>query len=171
MNRAERRREEKKAMLIARKEKPIRTIEEALERAVKHHTAGRLPDAEKLYHEVLQNDPTQPMALQLLGLIAYETGEHEHALDLLEMAVTSKPDYAEAHNNMGLVLMDLNRVDEAIASYRSALEIEPNADVYQNLGNALKGKGEMQEAAKNYRESLTIRPDEEVERELAEIET
>ncbi len=41
-------------------------------------------------------------------------------------ALEIKPDFAEAHNNLGIVLQDLGRSDEAAESYRRALEIKPD---------------------------------------------
>lgn len=36
----------------------------------------------------------------------------------LQMAVSVKPDYAEAHNNLGVVLVNMGRRMEAIAHFR-----------------------------------------------------
>ncbi len=36
-----------------------------------------------------------------------------------------KPDYAEAHNNLGNALKDQGKLNEAVACYRRALEAKP----------------------------------------------
>ena len=41
-------------------------------------------------------------------------------------ALEIQPDYAEAHNNLGLALAAAEQFDEAIAHYRKALEIKPD---------------------------------------------
>jgi protein O-GlcNAc transferase len=47
-----------------------------------------------------------------------------------------KPDYAEAHNNLGNALNDQGKLDEAVACYRRALELKPDyAEAHNNLGN------------------------------------
>ena len=52
-----------------------------------------------------------------------------------------KPDYAEAHNNLGNVLAGRGQIDEAIAHYQKALEIKPDyADARRNCELALAGK-------------------------------
>ena len=38
------------------------TVQQSLDLALQHHTAGRLPEAEGLYQQVLQADPNQPAA-------------------------------------------------------------------------------------------------------------
>ena len=55
---------------------------------------------------------------------------------IIRKALEIKPDYAEAHNNLGLALASRGQVDEAIAHYRKALEIKPDyAEAHNNLGN------------------------------------
>ena len=58
-------------------------LEQALDFAMQHHTAGRLPEAETIYQQILQNYPSEPIALHLLGAINHQRGELERALDLI----------------------------------------------------------------------------------------
>jgi Flp pilus assembly protein TadD len=49
-----------------------------------------------------------------------------------------KPDFAEAHNNLGNTLKELGRLDEAEASYNQAIALKPDyAEAHRNLGNTL----------------------------------
>ncbi len=71
-----------------------------------------------------------------------------------------KPDFAEAHNNLGVALNDLGKVDEAVACYCRARELKPGyAEAHNNLGNALKERGEVDEAVACYRRALELKPD------------
>lgn len=54
---------------------PSPAIQQSLNLAVQHHQAGRLPEAEGLYQQILQTDPKQPVALQLSGVIAFQRGD------------------------------------------------------------------------------------------------
>jgi predicted TPR repeat methyltransferase len=173
MNRAERRRQRKKAEKAAKNaklvqsanpspEQPALTIEhaQAIELAMQHQTAGRLPQAESIYQQILQADPNQPDALHLLGVIAHQVGKSNIAVDLITQALAINPNLAEAHNNLGNTLKDLGNLDEAEASYREALAINPNlAEAHNNLGNALKELGKLDEAVANYHKALAIKPD------------
>ena len=59
-------------------------------------------------------------------------------------ALELKPDFAEAHNNLGLVLREQGRPDEAVACYRRAVELKPDyVETHNNLGNALKDRGKL----------------------------
>ena len=75
------------------------TIQQALTLAVQHHNAGRLSEAENIYQQILQNDPNQPMASHLLGVIAHQSGNNHLAAELITKAVAIKPDFPEAYNN------------------------------------------------------------------------
>ena len=46
-----------------------------------------------------------------------------------------KPDYAEAHNNLGNVLVSRGQIDEAIAHFQKALQLDPElVTAHDNLG-------------------------------------
>ncbi|PPR19907.1 MAG: Beta-barrel assembly-enhancing protease [Alphaproteobacteria bacterium MarineAlpha10_Bin2] len=137
-----------------------RTTQNELARALEHHAAGRLPQAESIYQQILQTDPRQPVAWHLLGVIAHQEGKNDVAVDLITKSLAIKPDFAEAHSNLGKVLKDLGKFDEAVASYRRALAIKPDyASAHSNLGNALRGLGKLDEAVDSYHKALAIKPD------------
>ena len=89
------------------------TIQQAIDLAVQHHEAGRLSEAESIYQQILQNDPNHPVALHLLGVIAHQTGKNVAAVDLITKALVLKPDFAEAHNNLGIALQEIDKLDDA----------------------------------------------------------
>ena len=66
-----------------------------------------------------------------------------------------KPDYAEAHNNLGNAFKDLGKLDEAVACYRRALELKPDyAEAHNNLGSALEEIGDLRGAEDSFRAAL-----------------
>ena len=89
-----------------------------------------------------------------------DRGQIDEAMAHYRKALEIKPDYAEAHNNLGIALAGRGRIDEAIAHYRKALEIKPNyAEAHNNLGIALAGCGRIDEAIAHYQKALEIKPD------------
>ena len=76
-------------------------------------------------------------------------------------ALRLKPDYAEAHNNLGLALQDQGcMLAEAVSQYQEALRLKPDyAEAHNNLGNALKDQGQLAEAVSHYQEALRLKPD------------
>ncbi|MDA9667690.1 tetratricopeptide repeat protein, partial [Candidatus Pelagibacter sp.] len=75
-------------------------------------------------------------------------------------AITLKPDYAEAHNNLGVMLQGLGKLDEVEASYRKAITLKPDyAEAHNNLGVILQELGRLDEAEKSYRKAIELKPD------------
>src|SRR6266849_5347377 len=92
--------------------------------ALQHHRAGRLPEAEAAYREVLRIDPENIDALHFLGVIAYQQRRHEQARQLISQALARNASNAPAHNNLGNVLMELGRPEVAVASYQQAIALQ-----------------------------------------------
>ena len=71
-----------------------------------------------------------------------------------------KPDYAEAHFNLGTTLKDLGRLDEAEQCLRQALALKPDfAEACNNLGTILQDLGRLDEAEQSYRQAITLKSD------------
>ncbi len=66
-------------------------IAELLAQGVAHHQAGRLPQAETCYRQVLAAHPSAD-APHLLGVIAYQVGRHDIAVDLIRQAIAWNPE-------------------------------------------------------------------------------
>ena len=136
------------------------TIQQAIDLGVKHHNAGRLPEAENIYNLILQSEPDQPVVMHLLGVIAHQVGENDTAVDLITKALVLKPDFVEAHNNLGLALQGLGKLDEAVASYNKTLAIKPDfAEAHSNRGTALHALGKRDEAVASYNKAIAIKTD------------
>ncbi len=57
-------------------------------------------------------------------------------------------------------LAEQGKLDEAVASYRRALELKPDfAEAHYNLANALSDQGKLEEALAGYRRALELKPD------------
>ena len=80
-----------------------------------------------------------PEAHNVLGLMLGRKGASgDEVIAAFRAAITLRPDYAEAHNNLGLVLIQSGKDDEGIASLREAVRLAPDyADARTNLGAAL----------------------------------
>jgi tetratricopeptide (TPR) repeat protein len=74
--------------------------------------------------------------------------------------LASTSDNAVAHYNLGNVLLQKGRVNEAITQYQKALQIKPDKEeACNNLGNALLQKGNVDEAITHYQKVLQINPE------------
>jgi Flp pilus assembly protein TadD len=74
-------------------------------------------------------------------------------------SVAKSPKKARTHNNLGNILSDQGKLDEAISHFSEALRLDPESDkVHYNLGSALRKKGKIGEAITHYQEALRINP-------------
>ncbi len=75
-------------------------------------------------------------------------------------ALVGRTDELALTLNEGNRLLKLGKVDEAVAQYNRALQLNPdNEDVHFNLGIALARQGKLDEAIAQYREALKLMPD------------
>ena len=95
-------------------EQQNQVIKPLLDLAIEHHSAGRLPQAESIYQQILLGNPDQPFAMQQLGVIANLVGKWDLALELITRAISLEPDSAMAYNDRGSVLQSMGRLKEAI---------------------------------------------------------
>jgi tetratricopeptide (TPR) repeat protein len=74
-------------------------------------------------------------------------------------AVAIDPTLAAAYNNLGNVLQDQRRYEEAIAAFRTAARLRPDlGEVHFNLGNCYQRQGHTAEAIAAYRDAVTLQP-------------
>jgi Flp pilus assembly protein TadD len=72
-----------------------------------------------------------------------------------------RPSFTEAHNNLGLVLLQAGQLEEATVHFQQALIFQPtNAPAHTHLGQVLFQEGRVQEAIDHYQAALAIQPDD-----------
>ena len=71
----------------------------------------------------------------------YDESEREY-----RRAIEINPNYADAHNNLGILLAESGRYAEAEKEFRRSIEIKPAPDAYYNLGLLLAKLGRYDEA-------------------------
>ena len=83
----------------------------------------------------------------------------ERAAESFGRATALRPEFADAHNDLGEVLLRLGRTDAAIASCRRALALRPRfAAALGNLANAERARGALAAAIAGYRRVIALEP-------------
>jgi predicted TPR repeat methyltransferase len=135
-------------------------VADFLRQAREAHRRGELSTAELAYRHVLQIDSDNADALDLLGMLAAQTGHLPQALALLDRAVERAPCVADFHINRGNILRLKGQFEEAAAAYRAAIAIDGHAvGAYMNLGAALARLGQLDPAAEAAQRAVALAPD------------
>ena len=136
----------------------MESIERQLRAALAHHEAGRLGEAKALYDAILHAQPGQPDAMHFLGLLACQLKQYDAGLALMERSLAARPD-ASYFNNLGNMLRECGRLDDAIAHYRRAVALRPDyPEAHNNLGNALRDARDPAEAMQSCSRAIELRP-------------
>jgi tetratricopeptide (TPR) repeat protein len=95
-----------------------------------------------------------------LAVAEHQRGHFPAALQLYTLILKQAPNYAEGHNNRGVVLQALNRLEEALASYERAIALKPGyANAHFNRGTVLKKLSRREEALASYDRAIALNPD------------
>ena len=98
-----------------------------------------------------------------MGEVLAQKGRLEDAASNFWQAISYRPDYPDAHYNLGVLRFKKGDYDGAIEQFRTTLSISPN-DPGTNamLGNALVQKGLLREAAGHYQKALESEPESQL---------
>ena len=108
---------------------------------------GATTRAARLYEKVLTLNPGNSDALQLLGLIEFENGRTEQAVQLIGEAVKANPNVAVYHYNLGVVHRADNNNETALKHLRQCLVLDPDhRDALDHAALACMHLGEIVEA-------------------------
>ncbi len=100
-----------------------------------------------------------PRDLAGLAELNLQKGRRNEAEQKYREAIALDPAYADAHNNLGLILLDTGRLVEATAHFVSAAKITPaDARVVFNLARALAAQNQLQQADVLYRQAIALDP-------------
>jgi tetratricopeptide (TPR) repeat protein len=90
-----------------------------------------------------------------------DSGRLAEAIPICEEVVRLKPDLAEAHNNLGVALVQQpGKLNAAIGQFGEAVRLKPDfAEAHYNRGNALYGANRTAEAVAELEEALRLKPD------------
>lgn len=161
---------------------PRITLEEALAR---HHIENNADDFEAHYNlaamlqmqghvqdavaqfgeaqRLRQGDATVENAF---GGALLAVGRLPEAIDHLSVAAKARPDYFDAHYNLGLALARHEDFAGAVAEFRAAVRLNPkDANAEANLGGALAAAGEFAEAKTHLERALALNPQNVLARE------
>ncbi len=141
---------------------------------------GHLSDAIAEYQAAVRARPGDPAVITNLtaaykdqGDAYARAGQWPQAIGAYQSAIRFKPEFGEAHNNLGFALINSGLIPKAIEEFREAVRDQPDyADAHANLALALlKQPGHESEALDHLSTSLRLKPNPELEKIATRLKT
>jgi len=138
-------------------------LRDKFEEAHALYKSGQLNEAQSVYETILKTLPGSFLALNSLGLIAGQRNKPRKALEFLGKAIDCDPENRlafAAHMNMGLALIQLGNLEDALISYERVIAIKPDyAEAYCNRGTVQESLRRASAALASYDRAIEINPD------------
>jgi Tfp pilus assembly protein PilF len=127
--------------------------------ALQHYRQGRYPAARELLAAALQAEPNNPQLWHIAGNVAKALGDQDAAECSWRQSLTLDPTFAEAHYNLGVLLQETHRMEEAGACYQAAL-LRPawHPRALNNLGTVHTKAGNSAEALRCFDQAVLLDP-------------
>lgn len=93
---------------------------------------GNLSEALKHNQEAVRLRPEKAGAFSALGNLLNET-QVEEAIAFWQKRLDANPRDVDAHNSLGVMLVQKGRIRDAVAHWKKSIEIEPNGNAFSNL--------------------------------------
>jgi arylsulfatase A-like enzyme/Flp pilus assembly protein TadD len=118
---------------------------------------GRVAEAVKLLHDIIQERKDFVDAYVDLSRIYESRGLEKDALEILEKGLENNPDSYGIMVGCGSLLVKIGQLDRGIEFLQKALEkVDTDPDVWTQLGIAFTMKREYPEALESYKKALSL---------------
>jgi tetratricopeptide (TPR) repeat protein len=134
-------------------------IESLMNQGLTLINGNRLAEAKTHYEAVVARYSGDADAWYMLGTVNGRLGLIDAAGECSRRAIGLRPDFGEAHLNLGNVLLHQGRHEEALSEYGKVLALNPrHGGACLNMGHILAALGRDDEAALSYRTALGLDP-------------
>jgi tetratricopeptide (TPR) repeat protein len=124
-------------------------------------TSDDLAAAEQAADDIIDRFPVQDenvlRAVNLKGIVAIAQGDYPRAEIYCAQALQINPNDAPTHNNLGSVYLGQNKLDAALAEYRTAIRLDPKyARPHAGLGNIYRDQHNLDAAVDEYQTAIHL---------------
>jgi tetratricopeptide (TPR) repeat protein len=135
---------------------------ELVQQAMNHQMAHEFDEAIRLYKQSIAVCPTAD-AHTYLGWAYSFQGKIDEAISQCEIAIRLDPEFGNPYNDIGVYLMQQQRLDEAIPwleKAKAAKRYEPRHFPFLNLGRVYVAKGMINKALEEFQGAVRLNPDD-----------
>ena len=120
----------------------------------------RVPEAVAELRKVAERRPNDPMTLNALGYTLVDrTKAVAEGTELIERAITAKPDSYAIQDSMGWALVQSGRLEDGKTWLQKAWDLSEDPEVAAHLGETLWRMGRPDEAKQLWNDALAANPD------------
>lgn len=135
-----------------------------LTKAMKLVKQGQTGEAEKIYKQILKDDPKNVDALRLLGLLATKGGSLDEGILILTRCTQIAPDFALAWENLANMYRQkdgFNNLNKSIYCFKKATSLRPNwPEGWAGLGTVYVRSSLHDEGIKAYKKAIGIKKEQ-----------
>ena len=143
---------------MAGSEKTPSEFDEIIQRGEGHIECGDFESALDLNAKVLAIEPNSVKGIVQRGRIQAGLEKHELALKDYDRAISIDSSDAAAHHGKGVSLFKLNRLDHALASLSTAIDLSPDAVFHLNRAAAYSKNGKVEESREDLKAVTRFKP-------------
>ncbi len=109
------------------------TLDQALQKGIEAHKAGKVQEADRYYTAILKANPKHTDANHNMGVLAVGIGKAQEALPFFKVALEENPKIAQYWLSYINVLISLDRIDEANAAFDQAKSKGTKGEDFEKL--------------------------------------
>ncbi|MGX1497618.1 tetratricopeptide (TPR) repeat protein [Labrenzia sp. MBR-25] len=135
-------------------------LREKLVKGLSYHQSGEIEKAQRCYKLVLKKAPTNPDALNLLGVTYRQLGSPQKAVEYIQKAIAQNPKQASFYANLARAMMDIGTDSESmLAVSEKALSLNPAEREALNIkAIALTGLKQFEAAEEIFKSLIVAHP-------------
>ena len=131
-----------------------------IDEVMQKYSENSFHDALSKIQILIHSFPNHPLLFNICGACQKAIGSIDSAIQSFEKAIDLKPDYAEAHYNLGVAYQNMNNLSDAAECYKKAIIIQPNYPAARiNLGSILLRLGDYSSAIESLKWAIAFNPE------------
>ena len=143
-----------------KKKSTKKLFQNTIEELVVMYNQGKLKNVIKKAKQLITQYPQSIFLWNILGLTNAGIKKLNEAEKCFQTTIKLKPDFVEAHYNLGNAQKKLGKHSDALASYAQAIKLKPDfVEAHNNLGNTQKELGKHSDALASYALAIEKKPD------------
>ncbi|XWK86877.1 MAG: tetratricopeptide repeat protein [Phormidium sp.] len=124
------------------------------------YNVGYLLEAAEKYEEIIQIDGDCAEALHGLGMVYFNQGKYQDALEIISQALSFDTVNPNLYYSLGLVLEKIGYLEEAIAAYQQLIKLSPQwIEAYHSLAKLLAETADFAQAETIYLKAIELDKD------------